>query len=77
MSIENTNNPVESTANNEQPKQHESWIKQVVDEIKEEISELIEEAEQMNPDEFPVLGDGHVNVVHDHHHDGEKKEEGA
>jgi hypothetical protein len=76
MSIENNNNPAESTANQDQPK-HESWIKHVVDEIKEEIAELVEEAQSMNPYEFPMLGDGHVNVVHDHHHDGEKKEEGA
>jgi len=54
---------------------HESWIKHVVDEVKEEIAELTEEAQNMNPDEFPMLGNGHVNVVHDHHHDHDKKED--
>ncbi len=68
MSNENSKNPASASDGQEQPK-HESWVKHIVNEIKEEIGELVEEAQNLNPDEFPTLGDGHVNVVHDHHHD--------
>jgi hypothetical protein len=57
---------------------HESWIKHIIDEIKEEIAELTEEAQNMGG-EFSVLGNGHINHVHNHRHDNdpveEKKEE--
>jgi hypothetical protein len=76
MSNQNDNNKPEGSEKHEDPKHHESWVKHVIDEIKEEIAELKEEAQNLNPDEFPVLGNGHINVVHDHHHDHDKKEEG-
>lgn len=72
MANENDNKKQEGS---EETPKHESWIKHVVDEIKEEMAELVEEAQQLDPDDFPVVGDGHINVVHDHHHDNDKKEE--
>ena len=53
---------------------HQSWLGHIVDEVKEKMSEMVEEAEN-DGGEFSALGNGHINHVHDHHHDGEKKEE--
>jgi len=59
----------------EEPKHHQSWLGHIVEEIKEEMEELVEEAEN-DGGEFSALGNGHINVVHDHHdHEEEKKEE--
>jgi len=66
-----TNN---GTENSEVQRPHESFIHHMVEEIKEEIAELAEETRDMG-DDFPMLGNGHVNHVHDHHHDGEPKKE--
>ena len=71
MSNEQTN--PENADQNKGP-EHKSWITHIVEEIGEEIDELIEEAQQGNPDEFPMVGDWHVHHVHDHHHDHDKKE---
>jgi hypothetical protein len=57
-----------------EPKEHKSWLGHIVEEIKEELDELVEEA-QNDGGEFSALGNGHINVVHDHHHDHDKKEE--
>lgn len=71
MANETENTKPENTGGQEQPK-HESWLKHVVDEIKEEIEELTEEAQNMGGDFLP-LGNGHVNVVHDHRHDNDEE----
>jgi len=74
MANENENKQPEGAENHEKPK-HESWIKHIVNEIKEEFAELTEEAQQMDPNDFSVLGDGKIHHVHDHRHDDDKKEE--
>jgi hypothetical protein len=74
MANENDNINPEGAAKPEEPK-HESWFKHIVDEIKEEFAELTEEAEQMDPNDFSVIGDGRTHVVHNHRHDNDKKEE--
>lgn len=68
MANENENIKPEGSENHEEPK-HESWFQHIVNEIKEEIAELTEEAQQMDPDDFSVIGDGKVHHVHNHRHD--------
>ncbi len=75
MANENENPVPPVGENHDESVHHESWIKHIVNEIKEEIAELTEEAQQMDPDDFSVLGNGHINHVHDHHHDDDKKPE--
>jgi hypothetical protein len=73
MANENENIPNEGEQSGE-PAPHKSWLKHMGEEIREKFDELIEEA-QNDGGEFSALGNGHINVVHDHHHDHDAKPE--
>jgi|GEM_PF-6614337 len=75
MANETENTIPENTGHQDAPK-HESWFKHVIDEIKEEIAELREEAENDGGDFLPI-GNGHINVVHDHRHDNDEEKKDA
>ncbi len=64
---------VETPIEEKKAEHHTSWLGHIVDEVKEKIDELVEEA-QNDGGEFSALGNGHINVVHDHHKKPENEE---
>lgn len=74
MANENEDIKNEASEGKDGQPHHKSWIGHIVEEIKEELDEFVEEA-QNDGGEFSALGNGHINVVHDHHHTEEEKKD--